>query len=137
MKKNQEFDICGVGWLITHYSTLLRGCGAFRALCACISWLSPLSHERKFCFVPPKNDQKLLFQRENVKIGAIEDPEMAMRPQKRQRLLISGSYHKELGEKVAKTLSAQERLEKLTKNIFQKFTTSVIKYRKSIYIKHP
>jgi len=32
---------------------------------------------------------------------------MAQRPQKRQRLLISGSYHSELGEKVARTLSAQ------------------------------
>ena len=40
---------------------------------------------------------------------------MAQRPQKRQRLLISGSYHSELGEKVARTLSAQLTICDLTK----------------------
>lgn len=40
---------------------------------------------------------------------------MAQRPQKRQRLLVSGSYHKTLGEKVARTLSAQLTICDLTK----------------------
>ena len=44
-----------------------------------------------------------------------EETKMAQRPQKRQRLLISGSYHKTLGEKVARTLSAQLTICDLTK----------------------